>query len=104
MDLPQGISVWNQYTICIPNQSSSSDTTRDILRYKLKEKGIIAMVYYPLALHLQLVYKYLNYQLGSLPEVERVSQEVLSLPMFPGISFEEQQQVVYCLKDCLIGH
>ena len=102
--LPKGTSVWNQYTIRIPNQSSTSDTTRDVLRNKLREKGIIAMVYYPLALHLQLVYKYLDYQLGSLPEVERVSQEVLSLPMFPGISFEEQQKVVYCLKDCLIGH
>ena len=102
--LPKGTSVWNQYTIRIPNRSSTSDTTRDILRNKLREKGIIAMVYYPLALHLQLVYKYLDYQLGSLPEVERVSQEVLSLPMFPGISFEEQQKVVYCLKDCLIGH
>lgn len=96
-------SVWNQYTIRIPNKSQTNDTTRDILRSKLRAKGVIAMVYYPLPLHLQPVYKVLNYQVGSLPNVEQVAQEVLALPMFPGITLEEQQQVVYCLKDCLVN-
>lgn len=62
------------------------------------------MIYYPLSLHLQPVYQDLNYQLGSLPNVEQVAQEVLSLPLFPEITFEEQQQVVYCLKDCLVDY
>jgi dTDP-4-amino-4,6-dideoxygalactose transaminase len=59
------------------------------------------MVYYPLPLHLQPVYRDLNYTVGQLPVVERVSEEVLSLPLFPGITIEEQQRVVYGLKDCL---
>ena len=105
LKLPQalsgGISVWNQYTICIRDRSQDTEnTTRDILRSQLQAKKVIAMVYYPLPLHLQPVYKELNYQLGSLPNVEQAAREVLSLPIFPGITLEEQQQVVYALKDC----
>lgn len=102
--LSGGNSVWNQYTIRIFNQSPTTDTTRDILRSRLQQKGVIAMIYYPLSLHLQPVYQNLNYQLGSLPNVEQVAQEVLSLPLFPEITFEEQQQVIYCLKDCLVDY
>jgi dTDP-4-amino-4,6-dideoxygalactose transaminase len=48
------------------------------------------------------VYKNLGYQPGDLPVSEQICHEVLSLPIFPELSFEEQQQVVYGLKDCLI--
>lgn len=105
LKLPQtisgGISVWNQYTISIVNKSQTTETTRDIIRNELQEKGIITMVYYPLPLHLQPVYQQLNYQLGSLPKVEQAAQEVLAFPMFPGLTLTEQEQVVYALKDCL---
>ena len=100
--LTDGNSVWNQYTIRIPNQSSDkANTTRDRIRQDLQEKGVMAMVYYPFPLHLQPVYQHLDYQVDSLPKVEQTAQEVLSLPMFPGITKEEQQQVVYALKDAL---
>lgn len=59
------------------------------------------MVYYPLPLHLQPVYKELGYQAGQLPVSERIATEVLSLPMFPELSPAQQTQVVYSLKDCL---
>ena len=61
------------------------------------------MVYYPLPLHLQSVYQSLGYQVGDFPIVEQVCDQVLSLPMFPELSCEEQQQVVYSLKDGLIS-
>ena len=96
-----GNSVWNQYTIRIKNRSQTEDTTRDIIRDRLRAKGVVTMVYYPLPLHLQPVYQDLNYQVGSLTNVEQVAREVLALPMFPDLRFAEQQQVVYCLKDCL---
>jgi len=102
--LPQAIaggkSVWNQYTIRIQEQPGSANL-RDELRSKLQEKGVISMVYYPLSLHLQPAYRSLGYQAGQLPEAERASREVLSLPMFPEITEEQQQQVAYTLKDCL---
>lgn len=102
--LPQetlgGSSVWNQYTIRLTKDSSNSNY-RDEVRSQLQQLGISSMVYYPLALHLQPVYKNLGYQINQLPKAEQTCNEVLALPMFPELSFEEQQQVVYGLKDCL---
>jgi len=59
------------------------------------------MVYYPHPLHLQPVYESLGYKQGQLPVTEQVCQEVLSLPMFPELSEQQQDQVIYSLKDCL---
>jgi dTDP-4-amino-4,6-dideoxygalactose transaminase len=105
LKLPQALSggqhVWNQYTIMIPNHNTSDRPYRNEVREKLQQMGVISMVYYPLPLHLQPVYQDLGYQLGSFPRSEQASGEVLSLPMFPDLTLEEQQQVVYSLKDCL---
>ncbi|MDJ0678960.1 MAG: DegT/DnrJ/EryC1/StrS family aminotransferase [Xenococcaceae cyanobacterium MO_167.B52] len=99
--LAGGVSVWNQYTIRVKNASQNEELTRDTVRQKLQQQGVISMVYYPLPLHLQPVYQNLNYQPGSLPIAEQAAMEVLSLPMFPGITLEEQQQTAYRLKDAL---
>ncbi|MGK7897382.1 MAG: DegT/DnrJ/EryC1/StrS family aminotransferase [Xenococcus sp. (in: cyanobacteria)] len=98
-----GVSTWNQYTIRVQERDQGTEIFRDVLRSKLQKQGVIAMVYYPLPLHLQPVYHDLGYKLGMLPMTEKAAREVLSLPMFPGITFEEQQQVAYCLKDCLVN-
>ena len=113
LKLPQAIeggdSVWNQYTICIADrQKAESDrgnysfTLRDQIRKQLQDKGVVSLVYYPIPLHLQPVYQNLGYQEGQLPIVEQAAREVLSLPIFPGISEAEQEQVAYALKDCLL--
>jgi dTDP-4-amino-4,6-dideoxygalactose transaminase len=100
--LAEGKSVWNQYTIAIEDKNRSQEPTRDKIRQQLQEMGVTSMVYYPIPLHLQPVYHNLGYQKGQLAAVEKAAREVLSLPMFPDLTFEEQQQVVYSLKDCLI--
>ncbi|MGG6265753.1 DegT/DnrJ/EryC1/StrS family aminotransferase [Leptolyngbya sp. AN03gr2] len=89
-----GRSVWNQYTIRV-------EQNRDKLKSNLQAKGVNTAIYYPLPLHLQPVYKSLGYQPGQLPESDRAANQVLSLPMFPELSHEQQDQVVYSLKDCL---
>ncbi len=94
-ELAGGQGVWNQYTIRI------LDNKRDWVRAQLLERGVNTMVYYPRPLHLQPVYKSLGYQPGQLPVAEQISQEVLSLPMFPELSVEDQDWVIYSLKDCL---
>jgi dTDP-4-amino-4,6-dideoxygalactose transaminase len=94
-ELPKGQGVWNQYTIRV------LDGKRDWLRKKLQELGVNTMVYYPMPLHLQPVYANLNYEPGQLPLSEQISHEVLSLPMFPELSEEQQEQVIYAVKDCL---
>lgn len=106
LTLPQapsgGKSVWNQYTIRVLAEADATGTLqRDRVRSQLQERGVISMVYYPLPLHLQPAYQHLNYQAGQLPLAEQASRQVLSLPMFPELSAEQQDQVVYCLKDCL---
>jgi dTDP-4-amino-4,6-dideoxygalactose transaminase len=92
-------SVWNQYTIRILN--SPDGQRRDGVRAKLQEAGVASMIYYPLPLHLQDVYRDLGYKQGDFPVTEEVSHQVLSLPMFPEITIEEQERVAYALKAAL---
>ncbi|MBD2057347.1 DegT/DnrJ/EryC1/StrS family aminotransferase [Oculatella sp. FACHB-28] len=102
--LAGGQHVWNQYTIRLTQDSATSSELlyRDQVRQKLQQQGIGSMIYYPVPLHLQPVFARLNDQTGKFPIVEQVAQQVLSLPMFPELSSEQQDQVVYALKDCLV--
>ncbi|BDA71899.1 Cys/Met metabolism pyridoxal-phosphate-dependent enzyme [Calothrix sp. PCC 7716] len=97
-ELPGGTSVWNQYTIRI------LDNQREIVRKKLQDMGVNTMIYYPMPLHLQPVYKDLGYKEGQLPVCEQLSKEVTSLPMFPELSSEQQDQVIYSLKEVMISN
>ncbi|WP_414588323.1 DegT/DnrJ/EryC1/StrS family aminotransferase [Scytonema sp. PCC 10023] len=94
-ELAGGMGVWNQYTIRVLGNK------RDLIRSQLQERGVNTMVYYPHPLHLQPVYESLGYKQGQLPVAEQACQEVLSLPMFPELLEEQQNQVIYSLKDCL---
>lgn len=103
-ELSGGQGVWNQYTIRLQageRLDALSNNYRDKVRQLLQRQGVGSMVYYPLPLHLQPVYQSLGYQLGQLPVAEQACHEVLSLPMFPELSQEQQEQVIYSLKDCL---
>ncbi|QDZ38800.1 DegT/DnrJ/EryC1/StrS family aminotransferase [Euhalothece natronophila Z-M001] len=91
-ELARGEGVWNQYTIRISRQY------RDQLRSHLQQQGIGSMIYYPFPLHLQPAYKHLGYEKGDFPISEQMAQEVLSLPMFPGLSHQEQDQVATAIK------
>ncbi|MFT4414440.1 DegT/DnrJ/EryC1/StrS family aminotransferase [Fredinandcohnia humi] len=78
--------VFHQYTIRVEK--------RDELQKYLKEQGVETMIYYPLALHLQPVFKNLGYKEGDFPEAEKAAKEALSLPMFPELALEQQEYVV----------
>ena len=99
-----GRHVWNQYTVRIVGNFSrpeGGELLRDRVRTQLQAKGVNSMIYYPLPLHLQPIYHSLGYLPGQLPVSDRAAHEVLSLPMFPELTIEQQDQVVYGLKDCL---
>jgi len=66
---------------------------REKLQSYLKEKGIPAMVYYPLSLHLQKAYRDLNYKPGDFPVSEQLSNSVLSLPMHTELSNEQVEYI-----------
>ena len=96
--IANGRTVWNQYSILLDGFTGEK---RDRLRAAMQAQGVSTMVYYPLPLHRQPVYKDLNYQSGDLPVTDRAAEEVLALPMFPELSAEQQAQVVHALKDGL---
>lgn len=88
--LPGNTHVYAQYTFRIPN--------RDAVAAKLKESGIPTAVYYPKCLHEQPVFSGLGYALGDFPESERAARDVLSLPMHPFLSPQDQDSVVAALQ------
>lgn len=67
---------------------------RDELQEYLKEQGVATMIYYPLPLHVQPVFKELGYKEGDFPVTEKAAKEALSLPMFPELKLEQQEYVV----------
>ncbi|MBE9098587.1 DegT/DnrJ/EryC1/StrS family aminotransferase [Vacuolonema iberomarrocanum] len=96
-----GMSVWNQFTIRVSGEPDGGER-RDRLRQQLQEQGILSMIYYPVPLHQQSVYAGLGYGSNQLPVTEQVAQAVLSLPMFPELEAEQQQQIAYALKESLL--
>ena len=90
-ETPNSRSVYHQYTIQI--------TKRDQLLSYLRKLGISSSVYYPVPLHLQPCFRYLGYRRGDLPEAEKVSHSILSLPLYPQIKVAEQQLVVKSIRN-----
>ena len=92
-EIDDSYCVYHQYTIKIEN--------RDDVHKLLLEKGVGAMIYYPVPLHLQKLHKELGYKVGDLPFTEEDTKLVISLPMFPEITEEEQRTVAETLIECL---
>jgi dTDP-4-amino-4,6-dideoxygalactose transaminase len=95
-----GQSVWNQYTLRIAGATTNGQE-RNHIQQKMREAGVICMVYYPIPLHLQPVYEILGYKPGDLPQAEAAAHQVLSLPMFPELDAARQETVVATLKQVL---
>jgi dTDP-4-amino-4,6-dideoxygalactose transaminase len=72
---------------------------RDRLRKHLAEAGIDTGIHYPIPLHLQEAYRYLGYKKDDFPISERAAEEILSLPMFPGLLPEQQARVANAISD-----
>ena len=71
---------------------------RDALQAFLKSRGIGTLVHYPVPVHLQPAYKG-RLPIGEgLPESERAAREVLSLPIYPGLSDEAVQTVIEAVQ------
>jgi dTDP-4-amino-4,6-dideoxygalactose transaminase len=66
---------------------------RDALAEHLKADGISTGLHYPVPVHLQQCYKAWGYRAGSLPVTEVVAAEILSLPMYPSLTPEQQQRI-----------
>jgi len=80
------------------NQFTILTSRRDALRAHLQERGVPTMVYYPKALHQQPVFAGLGYATGDFPVTERIQEQVLSLPIFPGLTGEQIETVAAAIK------
>ncbi len=72
---------------------------RDELIEFLMDRGVQALIHYPIPAHLQKAYAYLDYKPGSLPATEYVCKRIVSLPMFPELTDEQVDYVIESVKD-----
>jgi dTDP-4-amino-4,6-dideoxygalactose transaminase len=85
----EGSHVYNLYTIRHPQ--------RDALRAFLKDRLVDTAVYYFRPLHLEPCFEYLGYQEGHFPNAELFTKEVISLPIAPGLTRQELEEVSHAL-------
>ncbi|HEY0796296.1 MAG TPA: DegT/DnrJ/EryC1/StrS family aminotransferase [Acidisarcina sp.] len=90
---PRSSHVFHQYVIRVLRRNA-------LLAY-LEARRIGSEVYYPLPLHLQESLLNLGYRRGDFPESERAADEVLALPVFPELRFEEQEVIVKAIAGFL---
>jgi len=83
-------SVYAQYSVLCKDRATLSK--------KLNDEGIPTAVHYPIPLHLQEAFKYLGHKEGDFPVSERVGKGIMSLPMSPFLTKEQQDTVVKMIK------
>ncbi len=92
-ELPNTRPVYHLYVVRVPD--------REGLKASLAEVGIGTAIHYPVPLHLQVAYNCIGYKQGDFPVTERVASEILSLPMYPQLTVDQQAKVAGELRDLL---
>ena len=91
--LPGNVHVWHLYVVRVPD--------RDRVRAELARAGIDAGLHYPIPIHLQGAFRDLGHRRGDFPAAEKAAAEVLSLPIYPGITAAQQERVAAALRAAL---
>jgi len=93
---PEARHIFHQYVLRAPGH-------RDQLIEHLSRHGVGNKVYYPVPLHLQQCFAYLNYKQGEFPEAERASLETVALPCFPELTRQQQHYVAEVLAKFVVA-
>lgn len=83
---PHNVSNYAQYTLSVSN--------REVIQKAMQAKNLPTMVHYPIPIHMQPAMAYLNLPNGSFPKAEKAAEQVLSLPMHPYLSEEDQDKLI----------
>lgn len=87
---PDTVSVWHQYVIRCKD--------REALIAHLNAHDIGSIIHYPIPPHLAEAYRYLGHSEGAFPITEQYANEVLSIPMYNGMTADEQERVIHALN------
>lgn len=87
---PWSKAVYHLYVIRAPR--------RDELQKYLADRGIVTALHYPVPIHLQVACRRLGYKRGDFPITEKITSEIVSLPMFPELTFDQQDMVANAIK------
>lgn len=90
---PDRTCVFHLYVVRVQN--------RDDVLEKMKAKGIGVLIHYPIPIHLQEAYQDAGYSKGDFPVAEKMTSEILSLPMFPHMTREQVKYVCQSLKEII---
>lgn len=90
-ECPGNKAVYHLYVIRTPR--------RDELQTWLKDRGISTEIHYPVPIHLQGAFHFVNIKVGALPVTNGVTTEILSLPVFAELTVEEIETVVVAIKE-----
>ncbi|MDX2214413.1 MAG: DegT/DnrJ/EryC1/StrS family aminotransferase [Oculatellaceae cyanobacterium bins.114] len=82
------------YHLYVVKVTENCPIDRATIQNKLQDQGIQSGIHYPIPCHLQPAFQYLGYQAGDFPHAEALCQEVLSLPMYPGLNETQVLRVV----------
>jgi dTDP-4-amino-4,6-dideoxygalactose transaminase len=86
-----GRHIFNQYVVRAER--------RDALKDFLTQRGIGTEIYYPVPLHLQKCFDYLEHRVGDFPESERAAQETLALPIYPELTHAQIEHVIASIAE-----
>lgn len=94
LELPQvcenATAIWHQYVVRVQE--------RDKFREYLSQQGIRTLIHYPIPPHLSEAYQYLGLKKGTLPITENYANTVCSIPMYNGMTSEEQEYVIKAIN------
>ena len=89
--VPGARHIFNQYVIRAPR--------RDELKQHLTSKNIGTEIYYPVPMHLQDCFAYLEHKPGDFPACEQAAQQTLAIPVYPSLTNEQQAEVVDAIRE-----
>ena len=76
---------------------------REWFREGLRRRGVEALIHYPIPVHLQPAYAHLGGKPGDLPETEKAAREIVSLPLYPGLTAEQQDAVISAVNEAAVA-